>query len=163
MSIALRPVHLLVGLLLAELSATASLSLFLLLLLQENQSIDLVADSVLGADGVDDLLTADQAGDNAGANNEGQNKSVHSVPVRGTAGGGGPSIVVVEEGEGEELADQGVLDREEKGRPGDGGSDDTGSVAAVALLAAVSGPFKTPVDGSEEGEDLESSFVRHSL
>lgn len=147
----------LLGFFLAELGAAAGIGLFLLLLLQEQQSIDLVGDRVLGADGVGDLLTADQAGHNAGTDNKGQHKPVHSVPVRGTATGGGPRIIVVEEGEGAELADQGVLDRQEQSRPRDGGCDHTGGVAAVSVLAAVSSPFKTPVDGSEEGEDLDQA------
>lgn len=110
---------------------------------------------MLGADGVGDLLTTDQAGDNAGAHHEGQHKAVHSVPVGSPAGRSGARIVVVEEGEGKELADQGIFDWEQQGGPGDGRSDHTRGVAAVAELASISGPFKTPVDSSEEGEDLE--------
>lgn len=98
--------------LLAELGTAAGFGLLLLLLLQELQGIDLVADRVLRADGVGDLLTADQAGNNAGAHHEGQDEPVHAVPVGSPADGSGTRIVVVEEGEGAELADQGILDRE---------------------------------------------------
>jgi hypothetical protein len=75
--------------------------------------------------------------------------------VGGTTSSGSASIVVVKEGEGQELADQSVLHGEQQSGPGDGRSNDTGSVAAVAELAAVTSPLKTPVDGTEEGEDLE--------
>jgi hypothetical protein len=75
--------------------------------------------------------------------------------VGGTTSSGSASIVVVKEGEGQELADQSVLHGEQQGGPGDGGGNDTGSVAAVTELAAVASPLKTPVDGTEEGEDLE--------
>lgn len=146
-------------LLLAQLGPAAGIGLLLLLLLQEHQSVDLVADGVLRADGLLDLLAADEGGDNAGTDDEGQHEAVHAVPVRSTAGGGGTSVGVVQEGEGEELADQRVLDGEEQSRPGHGGCNNTGDVAAVAVLAAVASPLETPVDGTEEGEDLSQAMV----
>lgn len=146
--------NLLLLLLLAQLSPAASISLLLFLLLQEHQSIDLVGDAVLRADRVLDLLAANQSGDNAGSDNERQNESVHAVPVGSAPGGCGPGIVVVQEGEGKELADQRILGGEEQSRPSDSGGNNTGDVAAPAELAAVTGPLKTPVDGTEEGEDL---------
>lgn len=141
-------------LLLAQLGPAAGISLLLLLLLQEDQSVDLVGDGVLRADGLLDLLAANQGGDDAGTDHKGQHEAVHAVPVRSTASGGSAGVIVVQEGEGEELADQSVLRGQEQSRPGHGGSNDTGDVAAVAELAAVAGPLKTPVDGTEEGEDL---------
>ena len=72
-----------------------------------------------------------------------------------TADSGGAGVVVVQEGEGEELADQSVLNGEQQSRPGDGGGNDTGGVTLVAELASVAGPLETPVDGTEEGEDLD--------
>lgn len=140
--------------LLAQLSPAAGISLLLLLLLQEDQSVDLVGDAVLRADRVLDLLAADQSGDDAGADNEGQHEAVHAVPVGSAASGSGAGIVVVEEGEGEELADQSILGGEEQSRPGHCWGNDTGDVAAPAELAAVTGPLKTPVNGTKEGEDL---------
>jgi hypothetical protein len=74
--------------------------------------------------------------------------------VRSTAGGGSASIVVVQESEGQELADQGVLHGEQQGGPGNGRGNDTGGVTAVAELTTVTSPLETPVDGTEEGEDL---------
>lgn len=142
----------LVGLL--DLATATSVSFLLLLLLEEDQSVDLVLDGVLRDQGLLDLLTADQGGNNAGTDNEGQDEAVHAVPVGSTAGSGGTGVVVVQEGEGEELADQSVLNGEQQSRPGHSGGDDTGSVAAVAELAAVASPLETPVDGTEEGEDL---------
>jgi len=52
------------------------------------------------------------------------------------------------------LRDEGVFGGEQDGGPGDGGGDDADGVAAVAVVAAVAGPFETPVDGAEEGDDL---------
>jgi hypothetical protein len=74
--------------------------------------------------------------------------------VGSTAVGSSAGVIVVQEGEGEELADQGIFDGEQQGGPGNGGGNDTGSVAPVTVLATVSGPFKTPVNSSKEGEDL---------
>lgn len=137
-------------LLLAQLGPAAGISLLLLLLLEEDQSVDLVLDGVLRADGLLDLLAANQSGDDAGTDHEGEHEAVHAVPVRSTAGGGGAGVIVVQEGEGEELADQCVLRGEEQSRPGHRGGNDTGDVAAVAELAAVASPLKTPVDSTEE-------------
>ena len=109
---------------------------------------------MLSAEGTGDLLTADQAGNNAGTDDEGEDEAVHAVPGGGAAGSSGASVVVVQEGEGKELRDQGILNGEQQGRPGNGRGDNTGSVALVAVLAAVAGPLETPVDGTEEGEDL---------
>lgn len=145
-----------------DLSLAAGLSLLLLLLLQEEQSLDLVTDGVLGGDGLLDLLPADQGGDDGGTDNEGQDEAVHAVPVGGTASGGSAGVVVVQEGEGKELGDQGVLSGEQQSRPGHGRGDHTGGVAAVAELAAVASPLKTPVDGTEEGEDLEERLAGNS-
>lgn len=109
---------------------------------------------MLGGNGLLDLLTADQGSHDGGTNDEGQHETVHAVPVRSTASGSSTGIVVVQEGESEELADQSVLDGEQQSRPGHSGGDDTGGVAAVTELAAVSSPLKTPVDGTEERKDL---------
>lgn len=141
-------------LILAELSLAASLNLLLLLLLQEDQGVDLVRDGVLGADALLDLLTADQGGHNGGTDDEGQDEAVHAVPVGSTADSGGAGIVVVQESEGKELGDQGVLSGEQQSRPSHGRGNNTGSVTAVAELAAVASPLKAPVDSTEEGEDL---------
>ena len=52
------------------------------------------------------------------------------------------------------MRNQGVFGGEQDGGPGAGGGDDADGVAGVALRAAVAGPFETPVDGAEEGDDL---------
>lgn len=100
------------------------------------------------------LLTANKGEDNAGANKDGENESVHMVPRWGPSLDGGTSVVVVQEGEGTELGDQSVLGGHEKRGPGDGGSDDTGGITPVTDRATVLGPFETPVDGTEEGKYL---------
>lgn len=52
------------------------------------------------------------------------------------------------------MRDQSVLDGEHDGGPTDSRGDDTDGVTGVALVATISSPFETPVDGTEEGEDL---------
>ena len=145
---------LLVILFLTELSPAAALGLLLLLLLQEQQSVDLVLDRVLRRDRVDNLLPANQGSHNAGSHHKRQHKPVHAVPRRSVAACCSPRVVVVQEREGEELADQRVLNGEQQRRPGHRRCNNTSCVALVADLAAVAGPLETPVDGSEEGEDL---------
>lgn len=139
---------------LAKLTPTASLSLLLLLLLQKQQSVDLVLYRVLRCHRVGNLLPANQAGHNASAHNECQHKPVHAVPRRRVATARRSCVRVVQEGEGQELADQCVLHREQQRRPGHRRGHHTSGVALVANLAAKLGPFKTPVDGSEERKDL---------
>ena len=145
---------LLLVLILTKLSPAAALSLLLLLLLQEQQGVDLVLDRVLRSDRVGNLLPANQTSHNAGSHHKRQHKPVHAVPRRSVAAACGPRVVVVQECEGEELADQRVLNGEQQRRPGHGRCNNTSCVALVADLAAVAGPLETPVDGSEEGKDL---------
>lgn len=142
----------LVGLL--DLTTATGIGLGLLLLLQEEQSVNLILDGVLRGNGLLDLLTADQGSNDGGTDNEGQHEAVHAVPVRGTTNGSGASVVVVQVGEGEELGDQSVLDGEQQSGPGHSGGDHAGGITAVAELAAVASPLKTPVDSTEEREDL---------
>lgn len=108
------------------------------------------------------MLTTDQTGDNAGADNEGQDKAVHAVPVRSAASSGSTGISVVEEGERQELADQGVLDREQQGRPRNSRGHNTSSVASPGMLATITGPFEAPVNGTEERQNLTRS-ISHLL
>lgn len=109
-----------------------------------------------------DLLTADEGGNDAGTDDEGQDEAVHAVPVRSKALDGSPGVIVVEESEGKELGDQGVLNGEQQSRPGNGGGNDTSSIASVAGATTVTSPLETPVDGSKKREDLyiyQSTFV----
>lgn len=137
------------------------LSLFLgsLLLLDLLQSVHTISKSVGGVEVVRDLLATDQADDDAAAHHEGEDEAVHRVPRRGQASDGRAGVGVVEEVEGEELTDQRVLDREKEGWPCDGGCGNTDCVALHATVAAILGPLETPVDGTEEGEDLFCFFV----
>lgn len=139
---------------LLDLTTATSIGLGLLLLLQEEQSVDLILESVLRGNSLLDLLTADQGSNDGGADNEGQHEAVHAVPVRGPTNSGGASVVVVKVGEGEELGDQSILNGEQQSGPGHSGGDHTGGITAVAELAAVASPLKTPVDSTEEREDL---------
>lgn len=106
------------------------------------------------ANAVRNLASADQTGDDGGADDEGEHKAVDAVPRRGPAALRSPGVGVVEEVEDEELGDQGVFGREQDGRPSEGSADNTDLVAGVALVATKAGPFKTPVDGTKERDDL---------
>lgn len=141
-------------LLLAKLGPATGLSLLLLLLLQEQKSVDLVLDGVLRGDGVDDLLAANQSGHNAGTDHKGQHEPVHAVPRGSVAARRSTGVAVVQEGKRKELADQCVLNGEQQSRPGHGRCHNTGRIALVTELAAVAGPLETPMDGSEERKDL---------
>ena len=141
-------------LLLAKLGPATGLSLLLLLLLQEQQSVDLVLDGVLRGDSVDNLLTANQSGHNASTDHKGQHEAVHAVPRGSVATRRSTGVAIVQEGKRKELADQCVLNGEQQSRPGHGRCHNTGRIALVANLAAVAGPLETPVDGSEERKDL---------
>ena len=56
----------------------------------------------------------------------------------------------IEEGEGGELRDEGVFDREKESRPCDSRGDDAVCVPSVPLHAAVFGPFQSPMDSAQE-------------
>lgn len=64
------------------------------------------------ADLVPDLAAPDQADDDAGADDEGEDEPVSRVPVRGPPPDDRLRVGIVEKGEGEELGDEGVFDRE---------------------------------------------------
>lgn len=103
------------------------------------------------------LLAAHETQHDAGAHDEGQDEAVHGVPRRRPSLGSRPGIVIVQEGECQELADQGVLRCHEQCWPGDGGSNDASGIASVSDFSAVPGPFHAPVDGTQEGQDLSYS------
>lgn len=67
--------------------------------------MDTISKSVSGVEVVRDLLTTDQADDDAAADYEGEDETVHGVPGGSPTADGGASVSVVEEIEGEELAD----------------------------------------------------------
>ena len=127
-----------------------TLFLGLLLLLDLLQGVDTICQSVGGVEVVGDLLATNQAEDNASTDDEGEDEAVHGVPRRSPAFNSGASVGVVEEGECQELRDQGIFDGKEKGWPRNGGCDHTDRVPAVASASAIFGPLKTPVDGTEE-------------
>lgn len=122
-----------------------------------SQFPDAVSWSRESANAVCNLSTADQRSDNAGSDDEGKDEAVDGVPGWSPADLGGARVGVVEEVEDQELRDQSILDREQDGRPGEGSGDDTDRVSWVALLAAELGPFKAPMNSTEEGDDLQSS------
>ena len=149
----------------AKLCPAARNRLFLLLLLQEDERIDLVRHRVLAGQRVDDLLAANQTGHDAGAHHERQHEPVHAVPAGRPPADCRPRIAVVQEVERQELTDQRVLNREQQGRPCHRRRDHTGRVTLVAMSAAIPSPFEAPVNGSEEGENLLSIrlvFVAHA-
>ena len=125
-----------------------------ILLITATHGTNAVGNSGWLANAIRNLTTPNQGDDDAGADNECEHEAVYSVPLWGPASGLCASIVVVEEDESQELRDKCVLHREKQGRPGYGCADDSDEIAGVALLAAVLGPFQTPVNSAEEGEDL---------
>lgn len=135
-----------------------ALGLLKLLLAEVQECLDLLGHSVLGGKALQDSLASDQTGDNACAHDEGQHEPVHAVPVRRQAATSRPGVVVVQEDERKELADERILHGEQQRGPGHRRSDAASRVSPEAVLAAVSSPLKTPVDGTEERENL--SIVR---
>lgn len=103
---------------------------------------------------VRNLPSADQTGDDGRADDEGEHKAVDAVPRRGPAALRSPGVGVVEEVEDKELGDQCVFGGKQDGRPSEGSADNADLVARVALVATEAGPFKTPVDGTKERDDL---------
>jgi len=103
---------------------------------------------------VHNLTSSNQRDDNRRADHKRQDEAVRAVPWRCPAAVRRNAVDGVQAVEGEELRDQRILDGEQHGGPGDGGGNNTDHVARVALGAAVAGPFETPVDGAEEGENL---------
>lgn len=99
-------------------------------------------------------LAANEGGDNAGTDNKGQDEAVHAVPVGSKSFAGSTGVVVVQEGESEELGDKGVLNGEQQGGPSHGRGDAASGISAEAVSATISSPLETPVDGTEEGQDL---------
>lgn len=99
-------------------------------------------------------LAANEGGNNAGTDNERQDEAVHAVPVRSKSSAGSTGVIVVQESEGEELGDKGVLNGEQQGGPGDSRRDDASGISAEAVSTTISSPLKTPVNGTEEGQDL---------
>lgn len=89
-----------------------ALGLLNLLLAEVQESLDLLGHGVLGGKALRDSLAADQTGDNAGAHDEGKHEPVHAVPVRCQAATRRLGVVVVQEDEGKELADERILHRE---------------------------------------------------
>lgn len=132
----------------------AELSLLNLLLAKEKEGLDLLGQGVLSSSALGDALATNESCDDAGADNEGQDESVHAVPVGSKSTASSTRIVVVEESEGKELSDQSVLDGEQQGGPGDSWSNASGGVSSETVLATISSPLQSPVDGSQEGQDL---------
>lgn len=130
------------------------LGLLNLLLAEEEKSLDLLGQSVLLGFALRNALATNEGGDNAGSDNKGEDEAVHAVPVRSKSAAGSTGIVVVQEGEGEELGDEGVLDGEQQGGPSDSRGDAASGISAEAMSTTIPSPLKTPVDGAKEGQDL---------
>lgn len=125
------------------------------------QFLPLLSQFVPGLEVRGKVLTADQADNNTGTDDEGQDEAVHVVPWWRPALNRGAGVVIVQEGESTELRDQGVFNGHEEGRPGNSRCDDTNCVSSVANMSSVARPFQTPVDGTEEREDL-SKLLAHA-
>lgn len=132
------------------------LSLLLLRLrsLRLSQCLDPVCWSGKFAHSVRDLSSAYERKDNGCSDNECEDETVHTVPGRSPATLGGTAIGIVEEVEGQELGDEGVFDGQENCRPCDSSCHNSNGISWVALGATETSPLKTPVDSTEEGNDL---------
>jgi hypothetical protein len=105
-------------------------------------------------DSVHYLSTSDERNNNGGSDNGSKHKTVAAVPWWCPAAVGGNAVNCVESVEGKELCNQSILNREHDRSPSNGGSEDTNGVALVALGTSVASPLETPMDRSEEREDL---------
>jgi hypothetical protein len=119
----------------------AGLGLLDFLLAEEEKSLNLIGQGVLLALALGDTLAANEGGNNAGTDNEGQHESVHAVPVRSKATAGGTSVVVVQEGESKELCDESVLNGEQERGPCDSRRNASGSISPESVLSTVSSPL----------------------
>lgn len=100
------------------------------------------------------MTSADQGCNDRYTDNEGEDESVDAVPSWGPARLCSLDVGVVEEGESEELGDETDFGAQEKGWPGDRGSYDTDGISRITLLTTEFGPFETPVNSTEERNDL---------
>ena len=66
----------------------------------------------------------------------------------------GASIDEVKSNEAHELSDQSVFDGHERGAPACHGSEDADGIARVAVHSSVLRPLETPMDGTQERDDL---------
>lgn len=133
-----------------------ALDLLNLLLAQEQERLDLLGQAVLGRHALRDPLAADQTRDDAGSDNERQHEPVHAVPVRSPAARRRTCVVIVQESERQELRDQSVLDGEQQRRPRHRRRDATSRISAEPMLSTISCPLQTPVDSTQERQNLGS-------
>ena len=86
--------------------------------------------------GLGNALAANEGGDDAGTDDKGQDEAVHAVPVRSKSSAGSTGVVVVQEGEGEELGDKSVLNGEPRqGRPSYSRGNAASGISAEAMVA----------------------------
>lgn len=117
--------------------------------------LDTVGWTWKASNAVGDLTTSNEGQDDGCADNKGESETVDAIPRWCPASSASARVLVVHVVEDEELGDQGVFDREEDGGPGESSADDTDGVAGPPCLTTELGPFEAPVDGSEEGDDLD--------
>jgi hypothetical protein len=99
---------------------------------------------------VDNLASSNQAYNDRGTDEKGENETIHRVPFWEPSTNSSTSICKVEEVESQELSDQGIFDWHEDCGPRNCRSNDSVDVSAIAVVSSISGIFETPVDGSEE-------------
>lgn len=111
------------------------------------------------ADAVCDLSTTNQRRDDTGSDDKGEHETVHRVPGWSPTALGGSAVGVVQEVERQKLRDESVLDWQEDCWPSDCRCHNTNSVTWVTLDATVLCELETPVNSTEEGDDLERESV----
>ena len=105
-------------------------------------------------DEICNLSSANQRRNDTSSDNEGKDESISRIPTWSPASSRGSRICVVQEGECKELSDQSDFSGEQKGRPCNGCGNNPDEVSWVALVSTKASPFETPMDGTQEGDNL---------
>ena len=109
---------------------------------------------------LDDLASSNQADDNLGTDEKGEDETVHGVPLREPSANCGASVCEVEEVEVQELSDQGVFDRHENCWPCNCGSNDSVDIPTIAVISTITSIFEAPVDSSKERNNLRCASAK---
>lgn len=95
------------------------------------------------------LTPTNQADDDTGSDDEGQQETIRPIPLWSPASRHSRTVHGIKSVKGKELDDERVLNRHEGGRPGYGRRKDSDHIPLVALTTTVAGPLQSPVDCSE--------------
>jgi hypothetical protein len=101
-----------------------------------------------------DPASANETDDNASTDDEGKDETVSAIPRRCPAMSCRSSVGIVQGVESKELHDQRICRWKENCWPCNGWSNDTDGISSKAVVSAVCSPFKSPMNGTEAGQDL---------